>query len=104
MLITLCVFSVLSLLYNHLQRSMDAFTYLTRGQYPMFNKYPKFIVDYQVQERERIRQEEMDYLRQRFVKYTETLPLNKIASNLSPHSESCTPWFVFNCSFTCILM
>ena len=38
---------------------------LTRGTYPVFNKYPKFIVDYQVQERERIRQEELDYLRER---------------------------------------
>ena len=32
----------------------------------MFNKYPKFIVDYQVRERERIRQEEMQYLRERY--------------------------------------
>ena len=44
---------------------LDEFTPLTRGQYPVFNKYPKFIVDYQVQERERIRQEEVDYMRQR---------------------------------------
>ena len=45
--------------------SLNEFVPLTRGQYPVFNKYPKFIVDYQVQERERIRQEEVDYLRQR---------------------------------------
>ena len=32
----------------------------------MFNKYPKFIVDYQVRERERIRQEELQYLRERY--------------------------------------
>ena len=32
----------------------------------MFNRYPKFIVDYQVQERERIRQEELQYLRERY--------------------------------------
>ncbi|XP_071502457.1 TBC1 domain family member 31-like [Diadema antillarum] len=38
---------------------------LTRGQYPVFNKYPKFIVDYQAQERERIRQDELEYLHQR---------------------------------------
>ena len=38
---------------------------LTVGQYPVFNKYPKFIVDYQIQERERIRQEELDYVQQR---------------------------------------
>ena len=34
--------------------------------YPIFNKYPKFIVDYQTKERERIRHEELDYLRERF--------------------------------------
>lgn len=32
----------------------------------MFNKYPKFIVDYQVRERERIHQEELQYLRERY--------------------------------------
>ena len=35
------------------------------GQYPVFNKYPTFVVDYQIQERERIRQEELDFLRDR---------------------------------------
>ena len=44
---------------------LEEYTPLTSGQYPVFNKYPKFVVDYQVQERERIRQEEVDYLRQR---------------------------------------
>ncbi|XP_040481963.1 TBC1 domain family member 31 isoform X3 [Ursus maritimus] len=38
---------------------------LTKGQYPVFNQYPKFIVDYQTQERERIRNDELDYLRER---------------------------------------
>lgn len=47
------------------KRMLEPFTPLTKGQYPIFNKYPKFIVDYQVQERERIRQEELEYLRQR---------------------------------------
>ncbi|KAL9974989.1 hypothetical protein ACROYT_G012102 [Oculina patagonica] len=47
------------------KRMLEPFIPLTRGQYPIFNKYPKFIVDYQVQERERIRQEELEYLRQR---------------------------------------
>ncbi|WAR11356.1 TBC31-like protein [Mya arenaria] len=51
----------------HPRNTLDNFQPLTRGQYPVFNKYPKFIVDYQVQERERIRVEEMDYLRQRQV-------------------------------------
>lgn len=27
---------------------MEHFTPLTKGQYPVFNKYPKFIIDYQV--------------------------------------------------------
>ncbi|XP_048579144.1 TBC1 domain family member 31-like [Nematostella vectensis] len=49
----------------HPKRMLDAFVPLTKGQYPVFNKYPKFVVDYQVQERERIRQEELEYLRQR---------------------------------------
>ncbi|KAJ7360430.1 hypothetical protein OS493_015531 [Desmophyllum pertusum] len=47
------------------KRMLEPFIPLTRGQYPIFNKYPKFIVDYQVQERERIRQDEVEYLRQR---------------------------------------
>ena len=38
---------------------------LTKGTYPVFNRYPKFIVDYQVREREKIKREEEDYLRQR---------------------------------------
>lgn len=49
----------------HPRGSLEDFKPLTVGQYPVFNKYPKFIVDYQVQERERIRQEELDYMRQR---------------------------------------
>lgn len=36
-------------------------------RYPIFNNYPAFIVDFQVQERERIRQEELDFLRERAV-------------------------------------
>ena len=27
---------------------LEEFNALTKGQYPVFNKYPKFIVDYQV--------------------------------------------------------
>ena len=50
---------------DDLHPDLDPATPLTREQYPVFNKYPKFIVDYQVQERERIRTEEQEYLRQR---------------------------------------
>ncbi|XP_063155710.1 TBC1 domain family member 31 [Candoia aspera] len=49
----------------HPIRMLEDFVPLTKGQYPIFNKYPKFIVDYQSQERERIRQEEIEYLRER---------------------------------------
>ncbi|XP_020944621.1 TBC1 domain family member 31 isoform X4 [Sus scrofa] len=49
----------------HPDSMLDAFVALTKGQYPVFNQYPKFIVDYQTQERERIRKDELDYLRER---------------------------------------
>ncbi|XP_065676160.1 TBC1 domain family member 31-like [Hydra vulgaris] len=41
------------------------FTPLTNGQYPIFDCYPAFVVDYLVEERERIREEELEYLRQK---------------------------------------
>ena len=47
------------------KRMIESFQPLTRGTYPVFNKYPKFIVDYQIQEKEKLRQEEMNYIRQR---------------------------------------
>ncbi|XP_074209112.1 TBC1 domain family member 31 isoform X1 [Camelus bactrianus] len=49
----------------HPDNMLNAFVALTKGQYPVFNQYPKFIVDYQTQERERIRNDELDYLRER---------------------------------------
>uniref|UniRef100_G3T2Y3 TBC1 domain family member 31 n=1 Tax=Loxodonta africana TaxID=9785 RepID=G3T2Y3_LOXAF len=49
----------------HPESMLDVFVALTKGQYPVFNQYPKFIVDYQTQERERIRNDELDYLRER---------------------------------------
>ncbi|XP_037022645.2 TBC1 domain family member 31 [Artibeus jamaicensis] len=49
----------------HPERTLGVFVALTKGQYPVFNQYPKFIVDYQTQERERIRNDELDYLRER---------------------------------------
>lgn len=49
----------------HPRSMLDEFVALTKGQYPVFNQYPKFIVDYQTQERDRIRTEELDYLRER---------------------------------------
>ncbi len=49
----------------HPEKLLPSFEPLPRGTYPVFNKYPKFIVDYQVVEREKIRKEELDYLRER---------------------------------------
>lgn len=49
----------------HPENMLSGFVALTKGQYPVFNQYPKFIVDYQTQERERIRNDELDYLRER---------------------------------------
>uniref|UniRef100_A0A8C5P694 TBC1 domain family member 31 n=1 Tax=Jaculus jaculus TaxID=51337 RepID=A0A8C5P694_JACJA len=49
----------------HPNSLLSGFAALTKGQYPVFNQYPKFIVDYQTQERERIRNDELDYLRER---------------------------------------
>ena len=50
----------------HPEKLLESLVPLTRGTYPVFNRYPKFIVDYQAREREKIRKEEEDYLRQRY--------------------------------------
>ncbi|KAF3691620.1 TBC1 domain family member 31 WD repeat-containing protein 67 [Channa argus] len=49
----------------HPKTMLADFTPLTKGQYPVFNHYPEFIVEYQSQEREKIRLQEMEYLRER---------------------------------------
>ena len=49
----------------HPEKLLPKFCPLTKDTYPVFSKYPKFIVDYQVQEREQIRLEELEYLRER---------------------------------------
>ncbi|KAI8915528.1 hypothetical protein BC831DRAFT_432109 [Entophlyctis helioformis] len=41
------------------------FTPCIRGEYPVFNKYPEFIVNYQTHMREKIRADETEYLRKR---------------------------------------
>ncbi|XP_061529879.1 LOW QUALITY PROTEIN: TBC1 domain family member 31 [Phycodurus eques] len=46
-------------------RLLSDVTPLTKGQYPVFNHYPEFIVEYQNREREKIRQQEMEYLEER---------------------------------------
>ncbi|CAH8589604.1 unnamed protein product [Schistosoma turkestanicum] len=42
-----------------------SFQPLTSPHYPIITRYPKFIVNYHIQERERIREEEKEYLRQK---------------------------------------
>ncbi|XP_052002824.1 TBC1 domain family member 31-like [Xyrauchen texanus] len=49
----------------HPSSTLSDFEPLTQEQYPVFNKYPTFIVEYQSQERDRIRQQEVEYLRER---------------------------------------
>nr|XP_039261457.1 TBC1 domain family member 31-like isoform X2 [Styela clava] len=51
-----------------IQSLIEPFKPLPNGTaYPVFNKYPKFIVDYQARERERIKKDEIEYLRERKV-------------------------------------
>ncbi|CAL8097687.1 unnamed protein product [Calicophoron daubneyi] len=45
--------------------STVVFRPLTAPYYPIITRYPKFIVDFHIRERERIREEEKEYLRQR---------------------------------------
>ncbi|XP_007488324.1 TBC1 domain family member 31 isoform X1 [Monodelphis domestica] len=49
----------------HPKSMLDDFVPLTKSQYPVFNKYPKFIVDYQTHELEKIRNDELEYLKER---------------------------------------
>ena len=49
----------------HPEKLLGSLVPLMKGTYPVFSRYPKFIVDYQVREREKIKREEEDYLRQR---------------------------------------
>uniref|UniRef100_A0A3P8VUA3 TBC1 domain family member 31 n=1 Tax=Cynoglossus semilaevis TaxID=244447 RepID=A0A3P8VUA3_CYNSE len=49
----------------HPRTMLSDFTPLTTGQYPVFNHYPDFIVEYQSREREKIRLQEMEYLQER---------------------------------------
>lgn len=49
----------------HPRTLLSDFTPLTQGHYPVFNHYPEFLVEYHTQEKERIRVQEMEYLRER---------------------------------------
>ena len=45
---------------------LHSFRPLLRGQYPVFNQFPEFIINYQTRMKERIRKDEEDYLRKRY--------------------------------------
>ena len=47
--------------------SLAPFSPLLVGQYPIYNQYPEFIVNYQSKMKEKIRADEEDYLRKRCV-------------------------------------
>nr|XP_061789654.1 TBC1 domain family member 31-like [Nerophis lumbriciformis] len=49
----------------HPTRMLSDFTPLTKGQYPVFNHYPEFIIEYQKREMEKIRRQELEYLQER---------------------------------------
>lgn len=51
----------------HPKNMLSDFTPLTKGQYPVFNHYPEFIVEYQSRKREKIRLKEMEHLCERCV-------------------------------------
>lgn len=49
----------------HPRSLLSDFTPLSQGHYPVFNHYPEFLVEYHTQEKEKIRVQEMEYLRER---------------------------------------
>ncbi|KAI8894406.1 WD40-repeat-containing domain protein [Globomyces pollinis-pini] len=44
---------------------ISSFKPMEHGEYPIFNQYPQFIVNYQTRMKDKIRQEEQEYLRKR---------------------------------------
>ncbi len=44
---------------------LNSFEPLTKQTYPIFNKRPRFISDYQMSEKTKILQEELNYLKER---------------------------------------
>ncbi|KAG7229366.1 hypothetical protein INR49_012883, partial [Caranx melampygus] len=63
---------------THPRTILSDFTPLTTGQYPVFNHYPEFIVEYQSREREKIRQQEMEYLRERLAAMKRELKVKEL--------------------------
>ncbi|KAM7382539.1 hypothetical protein PAMP_002266 [Pampus punctatissimus] len=62
----------------HPRTMLSDFTPLTNGQYPVFNHYPEFIVEYQSQEREKIRLQEMEYIRERLAAMKRELKVKEL--------------------------
>lgn len=63
---------------------LSAFSACPVGEYPVFNKYPEFIVNYQSKMKDKIRQEENEYIRKRrtvedLTRLTEALRKDKAA-------------------------
>ena len=63
---------------------LEPFKPLLRGQYPIFNRFPEFIVNYQSKMKERIRKDEEDYLRKRKV----AEEMNRLTDELSKDKKS----------------
>lgn len=56
---------------------LKGFKAFSGGEYPVFNQYPQFIVNYQTRMKNKIRQEEHDYIKKRyFAFYTVFLTLS----------------------------
>jgi uncharacterized protein YjiS (DUF1127 family) len=63
---------------------VSSFTPCPSGEYPVFNKYPEFIVNYQSKMKDKIRKEEDEYIRKRrtveeLTRLTEDLKKDKSA-------------------------
>ncbi|KAJ3323251.1 TBC1 domain member 31 [Boothiomyces sp. JEL0866] len=68
------VASIILLMYKvnaKTPKSLDPATFIknfepaTKGEYPVFNQYPEFIINYQSQMKDKIRQEEYEYLKKK---------------------------------------
>lgn len=51
----------------HPKNMLSDFTPLTKGQYPVFNHYPEFILEYQSKKREKMRLKQMKHFSQRYI-------------------------------------
>jgi hypothetical protein len=64
---------------------LNDFEPLSKGTYPVFNKRPSFISDYQKNEKAKILQQELNYLKERFLLLTYDISFvinEKIIKNL----------------------